>query len=161
MAMFDTIVWASDGSVRDDESLPVVREICERYAGSLLIVHVVERLPAASLPGLDVHACQDRIVAKLKARTSALRRRGINASLHVIRGSLGQSADHIAEIPAGVDAQLVIAGARGRSAWQRAVLGSVTQRLLAVAPCPVLVIPCRQAQRQPAAAAPARAEITD
>lgn len=151
--MFDTIVWASDGSVRDDRSLPVVREICECYSSSLRIVHVVERLPAASCPGLDVHACEDRTVDKLKARCSALRRHGISASLHVVRGSLGQTADHIAEIAAAGDAQLIIAGARGRSAWAGAMLGSVTQRLLAVAPCPVLVIPCSSVARRPPATA--------
>ena len=114
--MFDTIVWASDGSARDEQSLPVVREICARYDSSLRIVHVVERLPGPPLPGLDVHAYEDRLVAKLKARTSALRRRGINASLHVIRGAVGQTADHIAEVAVAVDAQLIIAGGRGRSA---------------------------------------------
>lgn len=93
------------------------------------------------------------MVAKLKARTSALRRRGIRASLHVVRGSLGQTADHIAENAAAGDAQLTIAGARGRSAWEGAMLGSVTQRLLAVAPCPVLVIPCASVNRRPPATA--------
>lgn len=151
--MFDAIVWASDGSLRDDRSLPVARDLCKRYGASLRIVHVVERLPAASGPGLDVHACQERVVAKLKARTSALRRHGINASLHVVRGSLGQTADHIAEVAEAGDAQLIIAGARGRSTWEGAILGSVTQRLLAVAPCPVLVIPGTATSRGPPAGA--------
>jgi nucleotide-binding universal stress UspA family protein len=158
--MFDTIVWASDGSVRDDRSLSLVRDLCARYAASLRIVHVVERLPGKALPGVDVHACEDRRVAKLKARTSALRRHGISASLHVVRGSLGQTADHIAEIAAAGDAQLIIAGARGRSAWEGAMLGSVTQRLLAVAPCPVLVIPCRPTDAARGRRAAAQAPIT-
>jgi nucleotide-binding universal stress UspA family protein len=156
--MFDTIVWASDGSARDEQSLPVVREICARYARSLRIVHVVERLPGPPLPGLDVHGCEDRLVARLKARTLALRRRGINASLHVIRGAVGQIADHVAAVAVAGDAQLIIAGGRGRSAWEGAVLGSVTQRLLAVAPCPVLVLPTPQPDR--AAAASERPHIT-
>lgn len=145
--MFDTILWAADGSARDDRSLPLVHDLCERYASSLRIVHVVERLPGPPLPGLDVHAYEDRTVAKLKARTSALRRHGINASLHVIRGAVGQTADHIAEIAVAGDAQLIVAGARGRSAWEGALLASVTQRLLAVAPCPVLVLPSPQPDR--------------
>lgn len=139
--MFDRIVWAADGSARDEQSLTVAREICARYDSSLRIVHVIERLPGPPLRGRDVHANEDRLLAKLKARTLALRRYGINASLHVIRGAVGQTADHIAEIAVAGDAQLIIAGSRGRSAGQGALLGSVTQRLLAVAPCPVLVLP--------------------
>ena len=154
------IVWASDGSIRDDRSLPLVREICERYVASLRIVHVVERLPGPPPPGIDVHAYEDRVVAKLKARTSALRRHGISASLHVVRGSLGQTADHIAEIALAGDAQLIIAGARGRSAWEGALLGSVTQRLLAVTPCPALILPCTATNRGWRAADPARPRIT-
>lgn len=151
--MFDTIVWATDGSVRDDQSLPVVRDLCAGYASSLRIVHVVERLPGPPIPGLDVHAYEDRLVAKLKAGTSALRRHGINASLHVIRGAVGQTADHVAAVAVASDAQLIIAGGRGRSACEGAVLGSVTQRLLAVAPCPVLVVPSPQPDRLAAASA--------
>lgn len=158
--MFDTIVWASDGSVRDDRSLPVVRDLCERYAGSLRIVHVVERVPDAACPGLDVHGYEERTVAKLKARSTALRRHGIRASLHVVRGSLGQTADRIAEIAEADNAQVIVAGARGRSAWEGAMLGSVTQRLLAVAPCPVLVIPCTTTNRRPRAADPAPRRVT-
>jgi nucleotide-binding universal stress UspA family protein len=54
--VFVTTVSASDGSARDDRSLPVVRDRGERYASSLRIVHVVERLPRPRLPGLDVYA---------------------------------------------------------------------------------------------------------
>jgi nucleotide-binding universal stress UspA family protein len=158
--MFDTIIWASDGSVRDDRSLPVVRDLCRRYSSSLRIIHVVERVPAATCAGLDVHGDEERTVAKLKARSTALRRHGISASLHVVRGSLGQTADHIAEIAQAGNAQLIVAGAPGRSAWEGAMLGSVTQRLLAVAPCPVLVIPCTAANRGPRAAHPAQPRVT-
>jgi len=156
--MFNTIVWASDGSIRDDQSLPLVRDLCERDSSSLRIIHVVERLPGPPHPGLDVHAYEDHLAAKLKARTSALRRHGINASLHVVRGSLGQTADHIAKIAVAGDAQLIVAGTRGRSASEGAMLGSVTQQLLALAPCPVLVIP--SPQRRQLAAAPPRPLIT-
>jgi nucleotide-binding universal stress UspA family protein len=39
------------------------------------------------------------------------------------------------------DAGLVIVTSRGRSPLLGAVAGSVTQRLLAEAPCPVLILP--------------------
>jgi nucleotide-binding universal stress UspA family protein len=149
--MFDRILWAADGSARDAHTLSVARELCARYDSSLRIVHVVERVPAPPLSGFDVHADEDRLVAKLKARTSALRRHGVNASLHVTRGAVGHTADHIAEIAVAGDAQLIIAGCRGRSACGGALLGSLTQRLLAVAPCPVLVLPTPQPDRISAA----------
>ena len=130
--MFGTIVWATDGSARSDAAYGYVRDACERYGSSLRIVHVARPLAAGS---------GDREIAKLKAMTSSLRRHGVSASLHVVRGAIGSPAPHIAEVARMADAGLVIVTSRGRSPLLGAVAGSVTQRLLAEAPCPVLILP--------------------
>ena len=92
-----------------------------------------------------MHRCpylnEDRTLAKLRAQTSALRRHGFDASLHLIRGAAGQPARQIAATAAQVGADLVIVGTRGRSPAAGALLGSVTQRLLHISTCPVLVVP--------------------
>jgi nucleotide-binding universal stress UspA family protein len=134
--LFGTIVWATDGSARSDDAYGYVRGLCEHFSGSLRIVHVAYPLTAGD----------DRQIAKLKAMTSSLRRRGVNASLHVVRGAVGSPAPHIAEVARMTGAGLVIMTTRGRSKLNETVAGSVTQRLLTEAPCPVLVlrqpIPC-------------------
>jgi nucleotide-binding universal stress UspA family protein len=129
--MFDTIVWATDGSPRSDAAFGYVRDACERHGSSLRIVHVARPLAGSG----------DREIAKLKAMTSSLRRHGVNASLHVVRGAIGSPAPHIAELARMADAGLVIVTSRGRCPLLGAVAGSVTQRLLADAPCPVLILP--------------------
>ena len=129
--MFDTIVWATDGSARSDAAYGYVRDACERHGSSLRIVHVARPLAGGG----------DREIAKLKAMTSSLRRHGVRASLHVVRGAIGSAAPHIAEVARMADAGLVIVTSRGRSPLLGAVAGSVTQRLLAEAPCPVLILP--------------------
>jgi nucleotide-binding universal stress UspA family protein len=138
--MFETIVWASDGSAHSNLCLPYVRDLGERYASSMIIVHVIEELAVGALPGPEVHAYEDRTVAKLKAQTLALRRRGIPASLHVIRGATGHCARHVADVADSVDADLMICGSRGRAPASGALLGSFSLRLLAASPCPVLVV---------------------
>ena len=130
-SMFDTIVWATDGSARSDAAFGYVRDACERHGSSLRIVHVARPLAGGG----------DREIAKLKAMTSSLRRHGVSASLHVVRGAIGSAAPHIAEVARMADAGLVIVTSRGRSPLLGAVAGSVTQRLLAEAPCPVLILP--------------------
>lgn len=139
--MFDSILWATDGSPGADQSLGRVRELCERYGSSLRIVHVVHQLGCQNLPGPNVLADENRVIAKLKAQTSSLRRHGINASLHVIRGATGSPARHIADMARATDAELIVLGVRGRSPVEAVLSGSVTCRLLATAPCPVLVVP--------------------
>jgi nucleotide-binding universal stress UspA family protein len=139
--MFDTILWATDGSPCSDHALGTVRQLCEHYGSSLRVVHVAQTLGGGHLPGPNVIPDEDRVIAKLKAQTSSLRRHGINASLHVIRGAIGQPAGHIIDTAGAVDADLIVAGVRGRSPLQSVLLGSVTRRLLMIAPCPVLVVP--------------------
>jgi hypothetical protein len=94
------------------------------------VVHVVEKVGGGRLGDADTYLNEDRTLAKLRAQTSALRRHGFDASLHLIRGAAGQPARQIAATAAQVGADLVIVGTRGRSPAAGALLGSVTQRLL-------------------------------
>ena len=144
--MFSTVVWATDGSVASVAGSHFVREACQRYASRLRIVHVAPALCTAA---------GERRIAKLKALSSSLRRHGVDASLHVVRGAIGSPAPHIVEVARMSQAGLLIVGTLGRSAVISAVAGSVAQRLLAEAPCPVLVLPAAPAPT--GAVAPPRA----
>jgi nucleotide-binding universal stress UspA family protein len=130
--MFQSVVWATDGSPQSVAVLGLVRDACERYHSALWIVHVA--------PALSTGAGERRIV-KLKSITSSLRRRGVHASLHVVRGALGPPGRHIAEVARMVGADLVIVTPRGRSPLAGAVAGSTTLAMIAEAPCPVLALP--------------------
>jgi nucleotide-binding universal stress UspA family protein len=58
---------------------------------------------------------------------------------------------------AGQEADLLVVGARGRSRVGALLLGSVSRRVVAHAPCPVLVVPWEHAEEEPdpeSAAAP-------
>ena len=130
--VFGTILWAADGSTPSDAAHDYVRDTCESRGSTLRIVHVARPLGGAE---------GERRIAKLKATTSSLRRRGVDASLHVVRGAIRSPADQIAAVARMVDADLVLVSARGRSPAVGALAGSVTQRLLTEAPCPVLIFP--------------------
>ena len=146
LQMFSSIVWATDGSAASLAGTRFVRETCGHHSSRLRIVHVAPALCTAA---------DARRIARLKALTSSSRRHGIDASLHVVRGAIGSPAPHIAEVARMSQAGLVIVGTRGRSPVISAVAGSVAQRLLAEAPCPLLVLPV-----PPAAAGVRRPAVT-
>ncbi len=52
----------------------------------------------------------------------------------------GEAATVIAETAAETAADLVVMGTHGRSGLTRLIMGSVTEEVLRVAPCPVLTI---------------------
>ena len=142
--MFDTILWASDGSLRGDDAVSPVRELCELYGSALRIVHVAR-------PGSLQET--ERPIDKLKAQATALRRQGINASLYVIRGASGPPGHTILQTVWAVSPDLVVLGGQQDRPGSRPAPDSVTQQLVAAGICPVFVV-CGSAR----ASARARAE---
>ncbi len=53
---------------------------------------------------------------------------------------VGPSADQLAALAGEIQADLVIVGTHGRRGLQRAMTGSVAERVVRIAPCPVLVV---------------------
>lgn len=133
--MFHTIVWATDGRERDGGQEQYVRTLAEGDGRELRIVHVV-RSPA-QLPPPDADGGEERLLARLRAQTRGLRREGVNASLHVIRGVVGSVAPVIAQLAESVGADLLVVGSRRSS---EAASGATLRPLLEAAPCPVLVL---------------------
>lgn len=136
--MFKTILCASDGSAYGERAIAFAVELADVPAGSLRVVHVAAKLPG----GMDVNADEERRIAKLKLRVAALRRHGVSASLHVIRGArVGDVPRLIAETAEAVGADVIIVGPRGSSPLGGMTRRSLTARLLAVARRPVLAVP--------------------
>jgi nucleotide-binding universal stress UspA family protein len=66
---------------------------------------------------------------------------GLDAKVKIVNHVGPQPAHQIADIARDAGADLIVMGSRGHGAVAGLLLGSVTQRLLHVAPCPVLVVP--------------------
>jgi len=65
---------------------------------------------------------------------------GVNARLQVIEAARGGAAHQISEMAAELPADMIVVGTRGHTALGGVFVGSVTQRLLQLTPCPVLAI---------------------
>lgn len=140
--MFTNIVWASDGSEHADRALQYATAIADREHSHLHVVHIVEMLVGGRVAGQKVFLNEDQIDAKIKEQArQASAEHGIQATLHMTPSGIGNIADRVAEIAADVSADLIVVGTRGHSALGGLMLGSVTQRLLHVAGCPVLAVP--------------------
>ena len=146
--MFTNILWATDGSQQADRALDYAIQIAQHDHTQLHVVHVVEKLVAGRIAGQNVSLREPDVVAKIRAQAEGVRARGITPTLHVVAEASGHVAGRIAEVADESGADLIVVGTRGHSALGGLLLGSVTQRLLHVATCPVLAIP-------PAVGAPA------
>jgi nucleotide-binding universal stress UspA family protein len=140
--MFNTIVWATDGSENADRALSLAQELAPgEHGASLVVVHIVEKYASHSAAGLAMHADEEQVEAKLKGLVEDLSGKGLNASLKIVNHMGPQPAHEIADLAREVGADLIVVGTRCHAALSGLLLGSVTQRLLHVTPCPVLVVP--------------------
>jgi nucleotide-binding universal stress UspA family protein len=142
--MFKKIVWAIDGSEAGERALSYVKSLARESGATVIAVHIKEYLVAARSPGpVTLEPAEDELEAKLQAQVAELGPEGIDATLRIGNAAAGAGgvAKAITEIADEEGADLIVAGTRGHSALGGLLLGSVTQRLLSVADCPVLVIP--------------------
>jgi len=137
--MFNTIVWATDGSENADRALPVTKALVRTHGASLVVVHIVQRF--ATKKGLAVFADEETVESNLHRLIGGLAEEGFDATLKIVNHVGPQPAHEIADAARQVRADLIVVGTRGRGAVVGLVLGSVTLRLLHVAPCPVLAVP--------------------
>jgi nucleotide-binding universal stress UspA family protein len=142
--VFKNIVWATDGSEHSDRALQYAKELAIRDDANLYVLHVIERIAGSRAAGLTWRADEDHLEAKVKAQMAQLSDDGAKASLLITSGHDAQPAQDIADASLQVGADLIVVGTRGHSAIGGLLLGSVTQRLLHLAPCAVLAVPPAQ-----------------
>jgi len=146
--MFGKIVWATDGSGAANRALTCARELVEQSHGTLIVIHVKE-LMIGRAGGYPVFADEDQIEARVHEQFDQLKDAGVDASLHVITEAGGNPAHAIADAAEAEGADVIVVGTRGHGPVAGLLLGSVTQRLLHIAHCPVLAVPDREPVDQP------------
>ncbi len=134
--MFDTIVWATDGSETADRALPLVTELARTYGSKIVAVHANELL-RGRFSGGPVYADEEELLVKISAQVSELRETGLDIELKVETSSRHGVDELIALAAREVEADLIVVGTHGHGGVATVLLGSVTKALLHVAPCPV------------------------
>jgi nucleotide-binding universal stress UspA family protein len=145
--MFETIVWATDGSELADRALLPVIDLARKHHSKIVAVHANELLKGR-FGGAPLLSDEPELVTKIKGQVAELREIGLPAELKVVNGTddvpalIGKAAEEI-------DAGLIVVGTHGWGGFRSAVLGSVARGLLHTAHCPVLSIPPERTQRVP------------
>jgi nucleotide-binding universal stress UspA family protein len=151
--MFTNIICATDGSEHADRALQYAADIAQRDGAALHVVHVVERLPGRKMAGelntyVNEHEREERVGRQTRQIAAE---RNVRATLHTAPGRSGHVANRIVDLMTETGGDLIVVGTRGHSAVVGALVGSVAQDLLHLAPCPVLAVPpIRPATQTPA-----------
>jgi nucleotide-binding universal stress UspA family protein len=140
--MFKNIIWASDGSDAAQRALSTALELAADSDAKLMVVHADERFGGRA-GGVSALADEDEVQDRLEALVQELVESGVDASLRIIRGTNREPADLVADVARDTHADVIVVGTRGHGRIAGMILGSVAQRLLHVAPCPVLAVPAK------------------
>jgi nucleotide-binding universal stress UspA family protein len=144
MKRFKSIVATTDLS---RESLSTVRfavHLAMAQHAALTIVHVPES-PAALSPEFKMPPQLEQLSAEMnRAARRKLedwsKRYSKKLEIDVVV-ERGRTCETICDIAGRQDADLIVISTHGRRGFGKLLLGSVTNRLLREAPCPVLVVP--------------------
>ena len=138
--MFKVIVWASDGSAHADRALEYAQKLAEANSAKLIATHVRE-INVGRAGSYPVEPGEDETEQRVQAQAKAAKDSGIDAEYEQPGAHVGGAAHAIADLAAARNADLIVVGTRGQGPVKGLLLGSVTQRLLHIATCPVLAVP--------------------
>jgi len=127
------ILFCTDFSENSKRALSYAVSVAEEYASELTLMHVLEQLPRTSTTG-ELIATATKQLDKLVPAES---RKTLKLGTIV---QVGKPYQRIIEHAKEEQMELVVMGVRGAGAWDRAVFGSTTYRVLQLGPCPVLAV---------------------
>lgn len=145
MSIPKTIVVPTDFSDLSMIALRYARDLANVLGATLHVVHAVDQLAARYLDLPDyaqVGQLQTALEGAARERIDAL----VNAETRSCPGATGTvvvtraPAEAIVACARDVEADLIVMGTHGRNAIGRLLLGTVAERVVRTAPCPVLTI---------------------
>lgn len=152
--LFSRIVCATDFSEPAEAAWRAAQDLARTHDADLVLVHAFVDLPTYPEVAIgQVHVVWEEqrrwVQQQLDERVAAARSRGIRARASVVTGS---AAEAVVDAAARERADLVVVGTHGRTGIERLMLGSVAERIVRTAACPVLVIRPTEAREARAAA---------
>lgn len=139
----DRILVPYDFSADSEGALETAKELAATYGSQLDVVHAIT--PPMGPDGLaDVPALGGAQIDLEKAVADALAQRvaaaagpDVPADTHIVQGG---AASEVADFASELGADLIVIGSHGLTGLSHFLLGSVSERVVRLAHCPVLVL---------------------
>jgi len=140
------LLVATDGSEGADRALTAAAELAKAMDAELVIVNVEQGYlsesvySAENLEGSNIeavlYAASDEILKVAQSQAAALGVRKVRT-----RSGLGDAVGFILDVVANERPDMLVVGKRGRGRLLGLLIGSVSQKLVSLAPCKILVVP--------------------
>lgn len=139
------IIWPTDFSNPAYEGLTIAVELAVQFSAEMLLVHVVAPLPTIegglAPTGYHIPTLLREIENSAQKSLDEIRRERIPADIRVRTLVIpGRPAHEIVKLAEDEKADIIVMPTHGESGWHRFVFGSVAEKVVRHAECPVLTI---------------------
>jgi len=138
--MFKTVLFHVDQSREAREAAEMVIQIVKNYSARLIILSVLEApTPEGDeSPAPEKMTSADAVAQLLKSAQSMFAQQGIEAETIEREG---KPAFTICDVADEIGADLIVMGCRGTGLTEEGAADSVTNRVINLSPCPILIVP--------------------
>jgi nucleotide-binding universal stress UspA family protein len=137
--MYQTILVPTDGSTGTAHVVMQALDLAEQYGGTVHALNVVDSEVSSLLTEGD--GDDERLREEARNAVRTVERMAESHGVDVVSEvRTGDPAETILGYADEIGADVVVVGTHGRSGVRRYLLGSVTERIVRHAPCPVLTV---------------------
>jgi len=144
MLPIKTILCPTDFSPPSHEAVKMASELASHFGAEICLTYIVPAIPSLppnpnyvfEIPEYErlLHADAERNLKKLQDELIASQVRGRSVVGH------GQAAEQIAAIAEKEKADLIVIATHGSTGWRHLMFGSVAEKVVRLAKCPVLTV---------------------
>jgi nucleotide-binding universal stress UspA family protein len=146
MLPIERILCPTDFSDPSYEGLKAAIELAEHFSAELILMHIISPAPALAGGGAPTGFHIPAVLKEMEGRAAEMLEdvkaervpKSINARTEVI---VGKPADQLVRRAEEERADIIVIATHGESGWQRFFSGSITERVVRMASCPVLAVP--------------------
>jgi len=138
-----TILLATDFSPVSDHALDEAVALARGLGDDIEIIHIHEMQVASVPPTLDLApmppsaASVGKAETALTERVARIRAQGLNCESTAL---FGRPDEEVVRRAQQLKPRMVVVGAKGHSPLHNLLLGSIAERIVKKAPCPVLIV---------------------
>ena len=143
MSQFNRILVATDFSAHGDRAVESAVSLAKTFGASIDLVHAIA-IPwpvitpyEVSLPGVYVEETRRAARDSLQRCAEKIQGEGLEVRTHL---EDAPPAEAIVSSAERLESDLIVMGTHGHSGLKHVLLGSVAERTLRAAPCPVLSV---------------------
>ena len=141
MAVFQKILCPVDFSATSGHAFVYAAAIAQQFRAELILLHVIEEIPAlpavGGMPTADPSAQLESYARVEMAKLAAGATSGASVRAEIVRG---KSHSAVLKFAKENSVDLIVIGKHGRSHLDYFLFGSMTERVIRRATCPVLVV---------------------